>query len=78
MSKQAIIDNTVNAIQRLPKDKAQEISDFADFLMKRYEENSLTHDIQALASSAKSFEFLDDEEELYTVADLKETYNGEG
>ncbi|GAA3981772.1 hypothetical protein [Mucilaginibacter dorajii] len=76
MTKQAIIERTVKAINQLPEDKAEEISDFADFVSKRYEENQLTQGIQKLTADSVVFDFLNDEEELYSVADLKEVYNG--
>ncbi len=73
MTKQAIIERTVNAINQLPADKAEEISDFADFVSKRYEELLLAQDLQKLASG-QSFDFLKEEEDLYTEEDLKEVY----
>lgn len=76
LSKQAIIDRTIKAINLLPADKAEEISDFADFVSKRYEEQQLAQGIQLLAAESQAFDFLNDEEELYTEADLKEVYNG--
>lgn len=36
MTKQLIIKRPVNAINQLPAHKAEEISDFVDFLMKQY------------------------------------------
>jgi hypothetical protein len=76
MTRQAIIDRTIKVLNQLPEDKAEEISDFADFVMKRHEEYQLNQGVQQLASTSKSFNFLNDEEELYTVADVKEPYNG--
>ncbi|WP_138480648.1 DUF2281 domain-containing protein [Dyadobacter bucti] len=76
MTKQAIIERTIEAIRQLPEDKAEEISDFADFLRKRYEENQLSQGIQKLAAESAAFEFLNNEEELYSVEDLKVVYNG--
>ena len=76
ISKQAIIDRTIKAINLLPADKAEEISDFADFVSKRYEEQQLTQGIQNLAAESQVFNFLHDEEDLYTEANLKEVYNG--
>ncbi len=76
MTRQIIIERTLKALNQLPEDKAEEISDFADFVFKRYEEQELTNGIQKLAAESKAFEFLDKEEELYSVADLKEVYNG--
>ncbi len=75
MSKQLIIEKTVKAINRLPEDKAEEISDFADFISKRYEEHILLQGIQQLTSNSQTFDFLKDEENLYTEADLKELNN---
>ena len=63
------------AINRLPEDKAEEISDFADFVSKRYEDHKLTESIQKMVSNADTFSFLEEEEEIYTVNDLKQVYN---
>ncbi len=75
MTRQAIIERTINAINQLPEDKAAEISDFADFVIKKFEDSRITENIKQLASKSQTFEFLNNEEELYTVADLKENYN---
>jgi len=76
MTRQAIIERTIKAIKQLPEEKAEEISDFADFVTKRYEEHLLTQDIQKLTSDSKTFDFLHNEEDLYSADDLKEVYNG--
>lgn len=76
MTRQAIIERTIKAINQLPEDKAVEISDFADFVSKRYEEHLLTQGIQQLTSDSKTFDFLTEEEDLYSIADLKEVYSG--
>ena len=60
----------------LPEDKAAEISDFADFVFKRYEEYELTKGIQKMVSESQTFDFLNNEEDLYSLADLKEVYSG--
>jgi hypothetical protein len=36
LTKEAIIQKTLEALEILPKEKAEEISDFADFLLRRY------------------------------------------
>jgi uncharacterized membrane-anchored protein YjiN (DUF445 family) len=76
MTRQLIIERTLKAINQLPEDKAEEISDFADFVFKRYEEQELTNGIQKMVSESQAFDFLTSEEEIYSVADLKEVYNG--
>ena len=75
MTRQAIIEKTLKAINQLPESKAEEISDFAEFIINKYEDQKLTTAIQQMASESKSFEFLESEEELYTVSDLKVVYN---
>ena len=78
MNKQSIIDRTLRAINQLPEDKAEEISVFADFLIKRYEEQKLTEGIQKLTANSQSFDFLNEEEDIYSEDDLKEIYNAKG
>lgn len=77
MTKDLMIKRTVDAINTLPADKAAEISDFAEFVINRYETQKLTEGIQQLTSNSKAFDFLKHEEDIYSVADLKEVYNGE-
>jgi hypothetical protein len=76
MRKQIIIERTLKAINQLPDDKAIEISDFADFLFKRYEEEELAKELQSVISESDTFSFLNEEQEIYTIKDLKEVFNG--
>ena len=76
MTRQIIIERTIKVISQLPDDKAEEISDFADFVFKRYEEREITNGIRKLAAESKTFDFLNTEQDLYSVADLKEVYRG--
>ena len=66
LGKQAIIDRTIKAINLLPAYKAEEVSDFVDFVRKRYEEQQLAQGIQKLVAESQAFAFLHDEEDLYT------------
>ncbi|MCU7549574.1 hypothetical protein OCK74_10640 [Chitinophagaceae bacterium LB-8] len=75
MTRQAIIERTLRAINQLPEEKAEEISTFAEFIMKQYEEQQLTQGIQKIAAQSSTFDFLNQDEDLYTEADLKEVYN---
>jgi hypothetical protein len=74
MTKEALIEKTLQAISRLPADKVQEISDFADFLLKQLDDQILQKGIDAFMTSSDSFEFLKEEEELYSTKDLKVKY----
>lgn len=76
MTKQIIIERTLKIINQLPEDKALEISNFADFIFKRFEEQELTKGIQKMVSDSQTFDFLKNEEEIYSLDDLKEIYNG--
>ena len=71
MIRQLIIERTIKAINQLPEEKAEEISNFANFITKRYEEHLLIQDIQHAASKSQTFSFLHDEEDLYSIEDIK-------
>ena len=75
MNRQILIDNTLNKIRQLPDAKIKEINDFADFLLSRIDDKIIQEGIQKLTSESKAFEFLKDEDDLYTLNDLKERYN---
>jgi hypothetical protein len=75
MTKKQIIEKTIQVINKLPTDKALEISDFAEFISKKYENYILNEGIQHLVSESQSFDFLSDEEDLYTEKDIKQHHN---
>ena len=77
MTKQIIIERALKIIEQLPADKAEEVVDFAEFVMKRYEENKLSEGLQRLIADSQTFEFLNDEEDLYSKADLKQVYDAQ-
>ena len=74
MTKEAIIQKTVSTLNFLPQEKAEEISDFADFILKKYEEQILQKGMDKLQSESKAFNFLNEDEELYSLADVKEKF----
>lgn len=61
-------------MQLLPEDKVVEISDFADFVLKRYEDMTLQKGMQELQSQSEVFDLLNDEEDLYSTDDIKEKF----
>lgn len=75
MTRQAIIERTIRAINKLPEEKAEEISTFAELVMKQYENHQLSKGIQYIAATNSAFDFLNEEEEIYSESDLKEVYN---
>jgi hypothetical protein len=76
MTKKYIIEKTIQAINRLPTDKAMEISDFAEFITKKYENYLLSEGMQHMVSESQTFDFLSTEEDLYSESDIKQKYSG--
>ena len=65
MLNESLIHRTLNTLALLPQDKVREVADFADFILKKYEEE---------VTQSKTYDFLKDDENLYAVEDLKEKY----
>jgi hypothetical protein len=63
MTREAIIKKTIKTMSTLPADKIEEVSDFADYVLKKHEE-------QLLVAQYDAFSFLNDEEDLYSVEDV--------
>ena len=74
MTKELLIDKTVGYLKNLPDNKVEEVADFTEYLYQKQEEYILNKGIQKLTSESKSFEFLKEEDDLYTLNDLKERY----
>ena len=74
MTREAIIQRTMEVISALPSDKIEEVSDFADYILKKYDDKSLQQEMHALVEQSDAFSFLNDEEYLYSLNDLKERY----
>ena len=68
----------MEVIQKLPNDQVNEVSNFADFLYKKYEDNLILENISKIASESQSFKFLDEQEDLYKPSDLKTVFNEKG
>ena len=74
MNREIIINKTINNISLLPDWKLKEVSDYIEFLLKSFEDKKTTEGIMKLASKSKSFEFLNEEDDLYDENDLIEKY----
>jgi hypothetical protein len=74
MGKQKIIEDTVSKMKQLPDDKLEEVNDFVSFLLSKIDDRLIQESLQKLSSESKALSFLEDEEDLYTVNDLKERY----
>lgn len=74
MNKESLLNQTINKIKMLPENKLQEISAFTDFLLSKIDDKILMKDIQKLTSDSKTFNFLNEEEDLYDEKDLLEKF----
>jgi len=75
MSKKELIEKTLAALEKLPAEKIAEVSDFADFILQRNEDKQITEGIAQLSGQSKSYEFLNEEDDLYNLNDVKAPYN---
>jgi hypothetical protein len=74
MTKQFILNQAILSISQLPVEKIREVSDYAEYLLKKHEDKIIQKGINQMVNQSQAYEFLHDEEDLYTVADLKERY----
>ena len=72
MERQQVIDKTIQYLKILPENKIEEALDYIEYLYNKNEETILTEGIVRLSADSGSFDFLEDEEELYTYDDIKE------
>ncbi|NOX46996.1 MAG: hypothetical protein GXO89_08470 [Chlorobi bacterium] len=74
MNREILINRTISNISLLPDWRLKEISDYVDFLLKTHEEKKITEGIMKLTSESKSFDFLNEEEDIYDESDLIENF----
>jgi len=74
MDRHVLIESVIRKIKLLPDVKIREVNDFADFLLSKIDDKITFEGIQHLTANSKAFDFLKDEENLYSVNDLKEKY----
>jgi hypothetical protein len=74
MTREKLIKKTIENLTKLSDQNIREVSDFAEFLLNKIENNITTEGIQKLVSDSKAYKFLEDEDDLYTLNDLKEKY----
>ncbi len=75
MDKETLIKRSLKSLRKLPSKRINEVMDFIDFISEKHkDEIVLQKGIQNIVEKSNSFSFLKDEEDLYTVNDLKEKY----
>ncbi len=74
MKRDALINDTFEKIKKLPDTKIKQVNDFAEFLLSKIDDKVIQEGMQKLSSDSKAFEYLKNEETIYSVNDLKEKY----
>ena len=72
MEREVLMERTINKIERLPTKRIREVNDFVEFIIQKADDAIISEGLQNLSSSScATYDFLDNEPELYTVNDLK-------
>lgn len=74
MDREILIKKTLKDMSLLPDWRLKEVSEYIDFLLKKNDDKELVQGINKITSTSKSFQFLEEEEELYNDSDLIEKY----
>lgn len=74
MNREQLIEDTFQKVNKLPNEKIEEINHFVEFLLSKIEDTIDLEGIAEMTSTSKAFEFLHNEEDLYTVNDVIEKY----
>jgi hypothetical protein len=71
MSREELIQDTVEKLRQLSGSKIQVVSDYVSFLTSKIDDKIIIEGLKTLKSTLKSCEFLHNEEQLYQVVDIK-------
>jgi hypothetical protein len=74
MNEAKVLEKSIRKLNQLTDTELKEAYDFIDFLTRRLEDRNMAAAIQKQAEKSSTFQFLEDEEELYTEEDLQVTY----
>ncbi len=66
-------DELIEGFEKLSPAKQEEVIDFIEYLSNK-QEKSLVSSIEAISSQSECFNFLKDEEDLYSTKDLRKTF----
>jgi len=77
MNREKLLNDAIAKLKMLPEDKVILAHDFTEFLYHKYEEYILREGVQNLVVESESFKFLKNDEDIYTVNDIKGKYNAE-
>ncbi len=78
MNKDAVIQEMLEVLRKLPEEKIVEVSHYVQFLLKKMDDLELDKGMEKMATESETFKFLKDEPDIYTLNDLKEVYGKQG
>ena len=72
MERDVLVKRTIGNIKQLPVKRVHEVNDFVEFILQKTNDSLITEGLQQMSSAShQTYEFLNDEPELYSVNDLK-------
>lgn len=74
MNKDELIQDTTNKLKALPYKEILHFNDMVNQLSATLENKILSKGIENLVQNSKSFDFLNEEEDLYAKDDIIESY----
>ncbi len=74
MSREELLKITIENLNNLSDKRLEEVSEYVGNLSAKMDDKILNEGIKSIVSNSKSYEFLQDDEELYKVSDIKEKY----
>ncbi len=74
MSRQELIEKALKGMETLSNEELNEMNNFLEFILSKHEKKALSRDVSGINTSSKSYKFLEEDSDLYTVNDLKVKY----
>ncbi len=74
MTREILIKKTVEILTKLSDQELKEGSDFSELLLNKEDTQLTTEGIQKLTAASKAYKFLETEQDIYEVSELKERY----
>jgi hypothetical protein len=71
MVQEVLMERTISKMKQLSTKRIHQVNDFVEFISQRADNDTITKGLQQLSSvSENTYDFLDNEPEIYTVNDL--------
>lgn len=71
MEREILVQQTFYNINKLPTPRVQEVNNFVEFMLQKTDDALITEGLQRLSAIGRTYNFLNDEPELYSSDDLK-------